>query len=233
MTQTALTLQQLLPEISPAQCWVNSSTTSTDAVKVTGVSADSRRVSAGDIFVAVGGAQTDGHKFAQEAVAKGAVAVVTESMVDGIDVPQYIADCSATLFARLCMNFEVGPRCPIVCTGITGTNGKTTSSWMLRSILQSAGLKTGLVGTIESDDTCNRHASHMTTPTADLLAAHMRTLMQQGASHSVMEISSHALVQKTLRRYSTVCRCDHKHHSGSFRLPQNTRCLSHREGFCG
>ena len=202
MNSPTLTLHQLLPGSTAGQHWIDdASANGAGQVIVTGVTSDSRRVTPGDVFVAVAGTKADGHQFVQQAVARGAVAVVSETPSEGISVPQYITDCSAAAFARMCMRFNVGTRCPIVCAGITGTNGKTTASWMLRSILQTAGLRTGMVGTIECDDGVECSASEMTTPTADALAAHMRRLMEQRATHSVLEISSHALVQKrTLHR---------------------------------
>jgi UDP-N-acetylmuramoyl-L-alanyl-D-glutamate--2,6-diaminopimelate ligase len=197
MNSPTLTLHQLLPGSTAGQHWIDdASANGAGQVIVTGVTSDSRRVTPGDVFVAVAGTKADGHQFVQQAVARGAVAVVSETPSEGISVPQYITDCSAAAFARMCMRFNVGTRCPIVCAGITGTNGKTTASWMLRSILQTAGLRTGMVGTIECDDGVECSASEMTTPTADALAAHMRRLMEQRATHSVLEISSHALVQK-------------------------------------
>ncbi len=197
MNSPTVSLQQLLPTANLNQHWTDPAAANQAAqIVVTGVKADSRRVTTGDVFVAVAGTQTDGHQFVRQAVANGAVAVVTEIPIEGISVPQYVTQCSASLFAKLCMTLNVGTHCPIVCTGITGTNGKTTASWMLRSILQAAGLRTGLVGTIETDDGVQCSDSNITTPAADALAAHMRRLMEQRATHSVMEISSHALVQK-------------------------------------
>lgn len=193
MNSPTLSLQQLLPSDDPDRHWSHAA--AAKKIKATGVTADSRLVTPGDVFVAVTGTLSDGHKFVQQAVAKGAVAVVTETPVEDISVPQYVADCSATAYAQMCMRFSVGPHCPVVSVGITGTNGKTTSSWMLRSILRAAGLRTGMMGTIESDDGCERNPSEMTTPAADSLAAHMRRLMEQRATHSVLEISSHALAQ--------------------------------------
>lgn len=197
MYSPTLTLQQLLPSTILNQHWADAAAANRAAqIVVTGVTADSRNVTAGDVFVAVAGTRADGHQFVRQAVANGAVAVVTEMPIEGISVPQYVTECSASLFAQMCMTLNVGTRCPIVCAGITGTNGKTTASWMLRSILQAAGLRTGLVGTIETDDGVECAQSNITTPTADALALHMRRLMDQRATHSVMEISSHALVQK-------------------------------------
>lgn len=196
MPAKALTLQQLLPDSYQPQRWLNAELMAPHKARITGVSADSRNVSPGDVFVAMPGTKTDGHRFIRDAVARGAVAVVTETPIEGVPVPQYVVDSSASTFAQLCMNFEVGTHCSIVCAGITGTNGKTTSSWMLRSILQAARLRTGMVGTIESDDGVERQPADLTTPTADRLAAHMRQMVEQMSTHSVVEISSHALVQK-------------------------------------
>ncbi|MEZ6129881.1 MAG: UDP-N-acetylmuramoyl-L-alanyl-D-glutamate--2,6-diaminopimelate ligase [Planctomycetaceae bacterium] len=199
MNVTALNLQRLLPGVDfCAHSATGTGTPSVDPVDlfVNGVTADSRQVRPGDVFVAVRGTQSDGHAHIGDAVANGAVAVVVQQAQSNIPVPQYVVPCSATAFAKMTMTVHVGHRCPIVNVGITGTNGKTTTSWMLRSMMQAAGLRTGLIGTIESSDGVSSSVSTMTTPSADALAVHLKTLMQQQATHNVMEISSHALVQK-------------------------------------
>ncbi|APZ91338.1 UDP-N-acetylmuramoyl-L-alanyl-D-glutamate--2,6-diaminopimelate ligase [Fuerstiella marisgermanici] len=160
------------------------------------VTADSRTVLPGDVFVAVAGCRTDGHQHIASAVANGAAAIVVQRPVEGIRVPQCIVPCTAAAFARLCAALTFGDRCPMVSAGITGTNGKTTTSWMLRSILQEAKFQTGLIGTIENSDGVEQQPANMTTPPADRLVQQVGNMLAKRTSHCVIEISSHALTQK-------------------------------------
>ena len=180
-------LQQLLP----GGYWVGAAD-----VAVRHVTADSRHVKPGDLFVAIRGARVDAHDHLQQAASGGAVAAVVERHVETAAVPQYVVPCSSTAYARLCMHQQIGSALPPACVGVTGTNGKTTTTFMLRSILQAAGLQTGLIGTIETCDGVEQQPSTMTTPTADVIARHVRSMLNRGTSHCVVEISSHALVQK-------------------------------------
>jgi len=198
MHSPAVSLQQLLPDSDLSACPSNYNSTPTSATKiaVSGVKCDSRTVTRGDVFVAIPGVSVDGHRFVDEAIANGACAIVTQAPVDGLPVPQFAVTCTATAFAKMSMTLRVGSRCPVVCAGITGTNGKTTTSWMLRSILQASGLRSGLVGTIEASNGAESFPSSMTTPSASDLADLMQSLVKKRTSHCVLEISSHALVQK-------------------------------------
>lgn len=187
MNTNAVNLQQLLHKARFAGC---------QDISVSQVRDDSRTIQPGDVFVAISGTRCDGHDFLKAAVASGARAVVTERFVEDLPVPQCVVSCSATAYARICMALNCGPSPAITSAGITGTNGKTTTSFMLRSILRQAGLATGLISTIENcDGDCSQPAS-MTTPSADAVAAQFRRMVQRQTSHCVVEISSHALVQK-------------------------------------
>lgn len=164
-------------------------------VTFSNVQSDSRKVSAGDLFVAVHGTTCDGHDFAQDAVARGAVAMVSERPLPEIAIPQVTVPDSSLAFASLCLNAAVGRSSLPVLAGITGTNGKTTTSWMLQSILQSARLTAGLMGTVDVFDGLTRQPAAMTTPPADQVAAWVRQLLRNNATHGVLEVSSHALSQ--------------------------------------
>ena len=161
----------------------------------TSVTCDSRAVVPGSTFVAIPGSQTDGHDFIDQALANGATSVITSRPVE-LSVPGCITPCTATAFARVSAALQLGPQPPLTCVGVTGTNGKTTTTWMLRSILAVAGHPCGLLGTIEYGDGVSSEPAHMTTPPADRLADMMRSMIDHGTSHCVMEVSSHALVQK-------------------------------------
>ena len=187
MIPKTISLQQWLPDAQIFGC---------DDIVVSQIQSDSRRVLPGDVFVAVCGIRSDGHSHIADAVIRGAVAVITERRASSLSIPQAIVPCSATAFAKLSMLLQVGPQPPVTLAGITGTNGKTTTAWMVRSILEAARLRTGIVGTIETSDGINRWPSTLTTPAADALARQMQEMVNQQTSHCVMEVSSHALQQK-------------------------------------
>jgi len=157
---------------------------------------DSRSVLPGDVFVAVTGRNEDGHGFVQSAVANGAAAVVLEHPDPRINVPQCIVPDSRTAFARICMAQSGQPQKLLTVTGVTGTNGKTTSTWLLRAILETAGRTTGLLGTIEYSDGRSRQPASLTTPDSVQLAQLLSQMVRNGASHCIMELSSHALDQR-------------------------------------
>jgi len=187
MNNTALSLQHLLPEAQFVNC---------RDIAVSGVSTDSRTIIPGQVFVAVAGNTCDGHAFIDEAIGNGATAIVVQRLAGHRTIPQCVVGCTATAHALVSMTLAVGQHQSTTVAGITGTNGKTTTSWVLRSILEAAGHRTGLVGTICTHDGVNSRPSTLTTPPAGILAEHFRRMILARTSHCAMEISSHALVQK-------------------------------------
>ena len=157
---------------------------------------DSRKVRPGDVFVAVRGATHDGHLYIERAVSAGASAVVIERPHPQISVPQCIVPDSRAAFAKICMALKGWPARTLTVAGITGTNGKTTTAWLLRSVLEAAGRKTGLLGTIEYSDGNSSEEAGLTTPDAEQLAHLFDRMVRAHASHCVMEVSSHALDQR-------------------------------------
>ena len=157
---------------------------------------DSRKVCTGDVFVALPGQIVDGHQFVESAVASGAAAVVLERPNSKIGVPQCVVPDIREAWAKICMAQYGRPERSLTVAGITGTNGKTTSAWLLRAILETAGKTTGLLGTIEYSDGCSRSPAALTTPPAPRVAEMFAKMAKQHASHCVMEVSSHALDQK-------------------------------------
>ena len=157
---------------------------------------DSRAVRRGDIFVAVRGNTVDGHDFLNEVVASGAAAVIVERPFSNLNLAQCVVKDTRQVWAWIAMRRLGNPAKHLQISGVTGTNGKTTVTWMLRAILRQAGFRTGLVGTIEYSDGQHTHPSGMTTPDAVDLAALFRQMVSVKASHCVMEISSHALDQQ-------------------------------------
>jgi UDP-N-acetylmuramoyl-L-alanyl-D-glutamate--2,6-diaminopimelate ligase len=165
-------------------------------VPATGVSCDTRRLSGGEVFVAVPGVATDGHGFVWEAVSRGAGAVVAERVVPTPRaVPYVVVEDARRAFAELAGRFYQHPSLRLNLVGVTGTNGKTTTTYILRSIFQAAGEKVGLIGTVEYGIGPERMPSSATTPAADFLNHLLSEMVGRGCRTAVMEVSSHALDQ--------------------------------------
>lgn len=183
---------------------------------------DSRQVSRGDIFVALRGVDSDGHDFVEAAVAAGAAGVVVERPNPRIAVPQCIVRNSRQAWAWIAMAQFDFPQKNLTLAGVTGTNGKTTVAWLLRTILQECGHRSGLIGTIQYCDGRSTHPATLTTPDAPDLARLFRQMVTIGTTHCVMEVSSHALVQERCSAFrletaaiTNVTR-DHFDYHGSF-----------------
>ena len=165
-----------------------------EELEIGGVAYDSRQVRPGDLFVAVRGFASDGHKYIPMAVEKGCAAVLCEE-IPSADVPYILTDDSRLGLALAGRNFYRDPSREMTVIGITGTNGKTTTSILVKQILEKTlGAKVGLVGSISNmigDE--EFHAEH-TTPESSDLQALFRQMADAGCSHCVMEVSSHSLV---------------------------------------
>ncbi|HEV2686951.1 MAG TPA: Mur ligase family protein, partial [Bryobacteraceae bacterium] len=167
---------------------------------VSGVEYDSRRVGKGSVFLAMKGDSSDGNRYIDQAIAAGAVAIVTDSAnqqprtgVAWAQVPH-----GRRALARLSANFYKRPAERIANTGITGTNGKSTTAFLLESILRAAGRKTALVGTIEYHVAGKILPAPHTTPEALELNRLLAEGLSMGVTESVMEVSSHALDQQRI-----------------------------------
>ncbi len=165
---------------------------------VTGVEYDSRRVKPGSVFVAMHGESSDGNRFIDQAIQSGAVAVVTDSPVEKEreGVAWALVPHGRRALARISENFYRRPAERIAVTGITGTNGKSTTAFLIESILAVAGRKSALIGTIEYHVAGRVYPAPHTTPEALELARLFNEALGQGASDAVMEVSSHALAQQ-------------------------------------
>src|SRR5229473_47705 len=163
---------------------------------VTGVEYDSRRVKPGNVFVAMRGESGDGNHFIDQVIAAGASAVVTDSdrrpesvaWAQVVHGRRALADLSANLYER--------PAEKLVIAGITGTNGKSTTAFILEAILSSAGRKSALVGTIEYHVAGKVLPAPHTTPEPLELQRLFHDAVAAGATEAVMEVSSHALAQQ-------------------------------------
>jgi UDP-N-acetylmuramoyl-L-alanyl-D-glutamate--2,6-diaminopimelate ligase len=164
------------------------------AAQVKGVAYDSRKVGKGFLFFAFPGKHVDGGAFAQQAIERGALAVVGESPRPAEFAGPWIeVEHGRRALAVAARNFFGKPDQRIAITGITGTNGKTTTAYLLDSILTGAGLTTALAGTIEYRMAGKAAAAVNTTPESPELFRLFSDLLAAGGSHATMEVSSHAL----------------------------------------
>ena len=160
----------------------------------TGVTYDSRQVSPGTVFVALRGLKMDGAEFAQQAIAAGAAAVVSERAAVGLVGVPWITVADARLaLAYLAAEFNGHPSHQMRVVGITGTNGKTTTGYLLSAILEAAGIKCGLMGTVLYRVGDRDFAATRTTPEAPDVQGFMREMLRSGCEACVMEVTSHAL----------------------------------------
>ena len=163
-------------------------------VDVQGVAYDSRQVQPGDVFVALKGARAAGTEFVKEAVSRGAVAVVADAPAPpGIDVPWVAVSDARQAMASLAAEFYGSPSRSMSVVGITGTNGKTTTAYLLRAVFEAAGKKCGLLGTVTYSLGDLELPAARTTPEAPDVQRMFRQMVDGGCGACVMEVSSHAL----------------------------------------
>ena len=181
-------------------------------IMVSGVTADSRHVQAGSLFVALAGSRTDGHLYLEQVMTSGCVALVVEEgrvtteQLAGFDHSGQcvivVAD-SHLVYAQIAANQYGHPAQGMTLVGITGTNGKTTITYLLESVLQQLGLPVGVIGTVNYRyrGATGRDViipAPFTTPEPLLLQTLLRQMADAGVTHVIMEVSSHALVQHRL-----------------------------------
>ena len=165
---------------------------------VTGVAYDSRTVKRGDLFVALKGQHADGASFARQAIERGAVAIVSEQPAPpDVRVPWAIVEDARLALALLSAAFYRDPSREMRVIGITGTNGKTTTAYLLASIIEAAGIRCGLLGTVAYRIGDEVREATRTTPEAPDVQALLREMIDRDCGACAMEVSSHAL---SLRR---------------------------------
>lgn len=160
------------------------------------IQADSRKVVPGAMFVAILGHTVDGHAFIKQAVDNGAVALLVEKRQHDVTVPQVIVSDSRRTSAMLADVLYRHPSTALSVIGVTGTNGKTTVTHMIHHILEVAQKRSGLIGTVGVVIGDRRYELANTTPEAVELHGYLLEMMAHGCSHAVMEVSSHALVER-------------------------------------
>lgn len=162
-------------------------------IEVTGISYNSRLTKQGDVFVAVSGYTTDGHKYAKSAVENGAVCVVCEYVPEGIDVPCILVENSRLALAEMSCNFYDKPTSKLKLIGVTGTNGKTTVTYLVKTILEANGEKVGLMGTNKNMIGDKEFHTERTTPESLELQEMFAEMVKENCTYAIMEVSSHAL----------------------------------------
>lgn len=165
--------------------------------EITGICSDSRRVGQGSLFVAIPGFQSDGHQYIRQAMEQGACAVVAQHAPD-CPVPEgvtlILVDDARRALAQLAVEWYDHPERQLRLIGVTGTNGKTTTTWLIRHILEQRGHKCGLIGTNGSIVDGPLRPAERTTPEAPELYGLLREMADAGCEYAAMEVSSHSLV---------------------------------------
>ena len=183
----AASLRRLFPQASFVGC---ANICATDAFD------NSRDVQPQSLFAVVNGLKHTGAEFVPEAIARGANALLVDQPMADVRVPQCVVSDVRSAFSRLCEALAGDPSRRLDVTGITGTNGKTTTTWLIRSLLAHAGLRCGVLGTVEYSDGISSETSGLTTPPSRPLARWLGRMVANGTRHAAVELSSHALDQR-------------------------------------
>ncbi len=166
-------------------------------VPIQGVTLDSRRVQRGFLFAALRGEKSDGLSFVRDALSRGAAAVLADRpRPDGLDCPWVEAADARAALALVARAWYGRPDEKLPVVGITGTNGKTTTAYLLESIVEASGGSAGVLGTVSYRAGGREIPASRTTPEADALFEYLARMVEEGCSHAVMEVSSHALAMR-------------------------------------
>ncbi|MEX0773829.1 MAG: UDP-N-acetylmuramoyl-L-alanyl-D-glutamate--2,6-diaminopimelate ligase [Balneolales bacterium] len=157
---------------------------------------DSTKVEPGDVFIAIKGYKSDGHRFISQVAEKGASAVIVENFDLATDIPQIKVDNTRELLGKLAQEFEENPALNLKIAGITGTNGKTTVATLIYQVLRHCNKRAALLGTVATIINDKKRTSRLTTPDAVELARIFRDVAEDDCSFAIMEVSSHALDQQ-------------------------------------
>ncbi|MBX7066188.1 MAG: UDP-N-acetylmuramoyl-L-alanyl-D-glutamate--2,6-diaminopimelate ligase [Parachlamydiales bacterium] len=164
-------------------------------VEVTGISSDSRTVGPGNLFIAKRGETYDGSQFIPQALSAGAVAIVTDIFDPFLKVTQIIHPSPQSIEAKLAARYYGEPSEDLYIVGVTGTKGKTTTTYLIKHLLDQIGVSSGLIGTVETVIGESRFSSTLTTHDVISNQKWLREMVQKGCKGAVLEVSSHGLAQ--------------------------------------
>jgi len=182
------------------------------------------------VFAIIRGTRDDGARYIADAISRGATALLTDRPQPGVHVPQCIVPDVRRAFAELCSALAAHPSRNLALAGVTGTNGKTTTTWLIRALLRAAGHQAGLLGTIEYHDGVNSLPARMTTPDPATLNEWLGAMVTHRTTCAALEVSSHALDQKRLAgnlldaAVLTNITHDHLDYHGTFEAYRTAKC---------
>ena len=182
----AVSLRRLFPQASFVGC---------ANICVTDAFENSREVTPHSLFAVIHGTKTDGAEFIHEAISRGATGLLVSSPMTGVPIPQCVVSDVRTAYSRVCEALAGDPTRRLDVAGITGTNGKTTTTWIVRTMLERAGRSCGVLGTVEYSDGFATEPASLTTPDSRSLARWLHRMTSRGTTHAAIELSSHALHQ--------------------------------------
>lgn len=182
----AVSLRRLLPQASFVNC---TNLCVTDAVE------RSNEVQDGSLFAVIRGTRVDAQQFLPEAVARGASGLLVDSPITESNLPQCVVHDVRSAYSRICESLSGEPSRLLNLAAVTGTNGKTTTAWLIRHLLNRIGKRCGLLGTIEYSDGYRASESSLTTPDSRTLAQWLGRMVSRDVQHAAIELSSHALDQ--------------------------------------
>lgn len=165
------------------------------------IASNSKNVKPGTLFIAVKGFTADGHDYIKDAFAKGAAAVIAEYKPENLknNACIFLVENSRIAMASIADNFYGHPSKDMTLVGITGTNGKTTTTWILENIFKTCGFSTGVIGTVNIRYKGNAYDNPVTTPDSIDLQKTLYKMKMAGITHVIMEVSSHGLDQLQMK----------------------------------
>ncbi len=161
--------------------------------EIKSIHSNSKNVKEGGLFIAIKGFNADGHNYIKEAIKKGAKAIISEKKVKNCNVPVIIVKNSRKILSSLSASFFNNPVEHLFLIGVTGTNGKTTVTYLIENILNTAGKNTGVIGTVNTRYAGAEVANSLTTPEASHLQKAFFEMKKNRVTHAVMEVTSHAI----------------------------------------
>ena len=170
-------------------------------VEIKQIAFDSRGIKSGDLFVAIQGDSVDGHRYIDKAIAKGAIAVIGEQKPEHFpeDIVWIATKNSRAALAILASNYYDQPSKALKLVGVTGTNGKTTTTSLLHHLFEKAGYATGLLSTIVVKYLSKEIPTTLTTPDPLKINAHLKAMVEAGVKVCFMEVSSHGISQDRIK----------------------------------